>query len=676
MEEQTDNKNLPTVKILISYHKPAVLLKDEVLTPIHVGRALATESSKDGSMSEEDYKWMLENMIGDDTGDNISHLNREFCELTSMYWAWKNYDKLGNPDYIGFMHYRRLFILNDNINKLDNKTPDSCNMIRYDSLDENYLVNLGLNIDNILKILDKNNSIVCSNILNYTPHEYHSSFEPIEQNYYRFISEIKEYQKNIINYIEKYLNGNEHFWSNMFIVSKEIFFDYCEFIFSFLFYFIDKLKFILPSISEKRTLAYVSEMLSGMWWTYIKYHKNFNIISYPVYFIENTDLERDIKPAFKDKNITVCFSSDNNYIKYLSVAIESLIEHSNENNNYDILIFEKEIKQHFKDKILFQISKHKNISVRFINIKVLANKYLSNINRAINHYNESIFYRYFIPQLLKKYNKVVYLDCDLIILDDIADLYNIDLENNSLGAVRDIEMHRWLKDRKIRQEKIDFNNNMGIKDSTKYFNSGVLVMNLKKMRELNSTSKLINITLDKLKTMWVGDQDVLNGFFYDDVKYIDTSWNIEWIVQLKIKDWSIEIDEKSYFEYKNALRNPKIIHYCDIYKPWKSPELELASIWWKYARMTDFYEEIIYKNCSNNIYSNNNRFSIADFILSVENSNNYFSIIILGIKLTIKKKSFVNNKFYESKIDRVFSIYKNNRYTRITILGIKITLKK
>ncbi|WP_294364815.1 hypothetical protein, partial [uncultured Clostridium sp.] len=93
-------------------------------------------------------------------------------------------------------------------------------------------------------------------------------------------------------------------------------------------------------------------------------------------------------------------------------------------------------------------------------------------------------------------------------------------------------------------------------------------------------------------------------------------------------------------------------------------------------RMTDFYEEIIYKNCSNNIHhSNNNRFSIADFILSVENSNNYFSIMILGIKISIKKKSFVNNKFYESKIDRVFSIYKNNKYMRITIFGFKITLK-
>ncbi|KQH56827.1 glycosyl transferase, partial [Campylobacter coli] len=95
------NEN-PKVKILVGYHKPAVLLKDEILTPIHLGRALATQVSKDGEMSKEDFKWMCENMIGDDTGDNISHLNRYFCELTGIYWAWKNYDKLGNPDYIGF----------------------------------------------------------------------------------------------------------------------------------------------------------------------------------------------------------------------------------------------------------------------------------------------------------------------------------------------------------------------------------------------------------------------------------------------------------------------------------------------------------------------------------------------------------------------------------------------
>ncbi|TKZ35798.1 hypothetical protein EZH24_03380 [Brachyspira catarrhinii] len=125
------------------------------------------------------------------------------------------------------------------------------------------------------------------------------------------------------------------------------------------------------------------------------------------------------------------------------------------------------------------------------------------------------------------------------------------------------------------------------------------------------------------------------------------------------------------------MRNPKIIHYCDIYKPWKSPELELANIWWQYARKTSFYEDIIYNNATNNHYNiTNNRFSIADFILSVENSNNYITIMILGIKLTIKKKIFVDNKFYESKIDRIFSIYENGKYRRLTVFGIKITLKK
>lgn len=116
-------KKKPTVKILVGYHRPAVLLKDEVLIPIHLGRALATEASKDGSMSKEDYQWMLDNMIGDDTGENISEENRKYCELTALYWAWKNYDKLGNPDYIGFMQYRRHFIFDDGFDGTGRENP-------------------------------------------------------------------------------------------------------------------------------------------------------------------------------------------------------------------------------------------------------------------------------------------------------------------------------------------------------------------------------------------------------------------------------------------------------------------------------------------------------------------------------------------------------------------------
>ena len=135
---------------------------------------------------------------------------------------------------------------------------------------------------------------------------------------------------------------------------------------------------------------------------------------------------------------------------------------------------------------------------------------------------------------------------------------------------------------------------------------------------------------------------------------------------------------KIYNEYIKAYNNPKIIHYCDRIKPWNSPYYQNANIWWKYARMIDSYEEIVYHNIWNNMNYNipNNRFSIADFILSFVNNENELSIMLFGIKIKIKKNLLQANNIYYNKKDRIFSIYSNDRYTRLTILGIKITIKK
>ncbi len=107
---KSDVENYKSVKILVAYHKKAPLIKNDFIEPIHAGRSVALENSKDGKISAEEYQWMLENMMGDDTGDNISNLNRYFNEMTAIYWAWKNYDKIGNPDFFGFMHYRSIFL--------------------------------------------------------------------------------------------------------------------------------------------------------------------------------------------------------------------------------------------------------------------------------------------------------------------------------------------------------------------------------------------------------------------------------------------------------------------------------------------------------------------------------------------------------------------------------------
>ncbi|MBR1776651.1 DUF4422 domain-containing protein [bacterium] len=189
------------IKILVGYHKKDKLYKNDIMVPIHCGRVLATEASKDGKISQEDYNWLLENMIGDDTGENISNLNRSINEMTAIYWAWKNYDKLGNPDYIGLNHYRRFF---------------------------------DIPYSKINKILDKYDFIK-------TPHGFtrRTFYEK-----WNFGENSKDFLKSALDIckkinpdegakIEQFFHGHiGKGWCNMFVLPKEDFFEYCNFMFS------------------------------------------------------------------------------------------------------------------------------------------------------------------------------------------------------------------------------------------------------------------------------------------------------------------------------------------------------------------------------------------------------------------------------------------------------------
>ncbi len=87
------------VNIYISYHDKYRLIESSILKPIQTGCAVAEE--------------LFEGMQRDDVGENISAKNRMYCELCTQYWVWKNFEKTGNPDYVGFMHYRRHFMFDD-----------------------------------------------------------------------------------------------------------------------------------------------------------------------------------------------------------------------------------------------------------------------------------------------------------------------------------------------------------------------------------------------------------------------------------------------------------------------------------------------------------------------------------------------------------------------------------
>ena len=234
------------VKILVAYHKKDHIYNSEKLVPIHCGRSVAFEKTKDGKISQEEFNWLLNNTIGDDTGDNISNLNRTLNEMTAIYWAWKNYDKLGNPDYIGLNHYRRYFEIN--YGKLDEI------LSKFDFIKQKHSISKQSFYDIWLNLEDRDNNFIDNSI-----------------------QICKEVNPENGRKIEKFLKGNIHRgFCNMFIMKKEDFFKYCEFIFPIV------LK--LPQeVTYGRQAGYFAELLTSYYlYEMSKKQKAFNtsIVSY------------------------------------------------------------------------------------------------------------------------------------------------------------------------------------------------------------------------------------------------------------------------------------------------------------------------------------------------------------------------------------------------------------
>lgn len=253
------------LKVLVSYHKPSTLIKNDVFIPIHVGREL-----KNNKISLDSYNWLLDNMIGDNTGDNISLKNREYCELTSIYWAWKNYDKIGNPDYIGFMSYRRFLIFNEyEYDKYyQNIEEKAYREIFVNNFDENILNTYELNYKDIKKYIDKYDVILPLKSelklvnTNNSREDYEKNIPGVNVNDYDTMVDIimNDYQE-YKQYILEQKDSSRRYFYQLFIIRKDLFFDYCDFLFSVL----SKLENIIDTskypINGKRTLAYLGEAL-------------------------------------------------------------------------------------------------------------------------------------------------------------------------------------------------------------------------------------------------------------------------------------------------------------------------------------------------------------------------------------------------------------------------------
>lgn len=263
--------------------------------------------------------------------------------------------------------------------------------------------------------------------------------------------------------------------------------------------------------------------------------------------------------------IPVFFAVDDGYCPFLAVAIQSLLDNSKEGNRYLIKILNTDISAENKRRIARY--ERSNVDIEFVDL----NYYIQKVKDKLytrDYYSKTTYFRLFLPNLYPQYDKVLYLDSDIVILDDIAKLYRIDMGTNLVAAAPD-DVIQFNEVFQVYAEKV-----VGVADYRRYFNAGVLLMNLHEMRKFRFQEKLI-YSLDRITFAVAQDQDYLNRLCKGRVKLLDRVWN-----RMPIEDPEIRVEDV------------KLIHYNLAFKPWHFEDILYREFFWRYARETEYFGQI------------------------------------------------------------------------------------
>ena len=280
-------------------------------------------------------------------------------------------------------------------------------------------------------------------------------------------------------------------------------------------------------------------------------------------------------------DLHIAFSSDNNYVAHLGVAIISLLENNRKLNIINIHVLDNNISFENKERLKEIVSN--KASIYFYELSELLGKLDKqyNIPKTISI---SAYARLFLSDILdENISKILYVDCDALFMDSLEKLWNIDISQNSVAGVLDhVGIQNKLK--------------IGLKKDDYYINSGFLLINLEKWRKTNALKQMLYFIESKNGNVTHHDQGVINACFEDDILILPPHYN----VMTSFFDFRDVESIKHYYGIANyysqndineAKRNPVFVHFTPSFskRPWvvgcKHP---LKGIYKEYLLKTPF----------------------------------------------------------------------------------------
>lgn len=235
----------------------------------------------------------------------------------------------------------------------------------------------------------------------------------------------------------------------------------------------------------------------------------------------------------------------------MSALFVSVLENAEQpTENFDFYVIDDEITIANK-RLMRETIKGYDASLHFMTID---KKYFADAVES-DRIPETAYYRIAIPELFrdKGLERILYLDCDMIALTDISELWEVDLSGYILAAVEDAGFHHRLEKMAVAC------------DSTKYFNSGFMLINMEKWLSENVTKRVLRYIHDNPEKLKFHDQDALNAILHDQWLQLHPKWNAQSYIMKREVEHPDPEGEKEYFQTR---RDPKIIHYSGHIKPW------------------------------------------------------------------------------------------------------------
>ncbi len=288
--------------------------------------------------------------------------------------------------------------------------------------------------------------------------------------------------------------------------------------------------------------------------------------------------------------VTIATASSRAFLPYTAVMIRSVTACMDKKRKYDIIVITS-ARDWVAERQIQRDNDFENVCIRFF----LAEDVLPGLScYTYGHFSKETYYKLFLPFAAQAYEKVLFLDGDVIVRQDPALLYDIDMGKELVGAVLDADTaglyHGARKGRKQYTDTV-----LKLSDPDRYFQAGVVVFHIAAWKRQNITAGSMAALIASKK--WdLLDQDLLNVLCEHRVKEIPMQWNVlADFLNIRISKHIKRAPVHLKKQYQKARKQPYIIHFAGAVKPWNDPGMDFAAYFWECARQTSFYETILYR---------------------------------------------------------------------------------